>query len=131
MSLKVGAGIQILPNSSRVLQSWGMHDMLDRYATKPSQVNMLGWKGDVISSLDFKASAAQYPGTFYWDFHRANLHNCLLDRAVELGAKIKVCARVSDVRILPEGDTATVVLQGGEEHVADLVVGDFYRRRRC
>ncbi|KAL3426090.1 FAD binding domain-containing protein [Phlyctema vagabunda] len=120
---EVGAGIQILPNSSRVLQSWGMHDMLDQYATKPKQVNMLGWKGNVISSMDFSASAAKYPGTFYWDFHRANLHNCLLDRTVQLGAKIKVNARVSDVRVHEDGETAMVLLQNGEQHVADLVVG--------
>jgi salicylate hydroxylase len=100
-----------------------MYDMLDKYATKPSQVNFLGWKGNTISSMDFKASAAQYPGTFYWDFHRANLHNCLLDRAKELGAKVKVNARVLDVRVHSSGETATVFLQNGEEHVVDLVVG--------
>ncbi|KAH8646589.1 hypothetical protein BGZ60DRAFT_535573 [Tricladium varicosporioides] len=120
---EVGAGIQILPNSSRVLQSWGMKDALDKCSTKPSQVNFLGWKGNTISSMDFAASAAQYPGTFYWDFHRANLHTCLLDRAVELGAKLKVNARVSDVRCHSSGETATVVLQNGEEYAANLVVG--------
>jgi salicylate hydroxylase len=91
-----------------------MYDMLDKYATKPSQVNFLGWKGNTISSMDFKASAAQYPGTFYWDFHRANLHNCLLDRAKELGAKVKVNARVLDVRVHSSGETATVFLQNGD-----------------
>lgn len=97
--------------------------MLDKCATKPSQVNFLGWKGNTISSMDFKASAAQYPGTFYWDFHRANLHNCLLDRAKELGAKVKVNARVLDVLVHSSGETATVLLKNGEQHVADLVVG--------
>lgn len=121
---EVGAGIQILPNSSRVLQSWGMKDMLEPYATKPSQVNMLGWKGNVISSLDFTESASKYPGTFYWDFHRANLHKALLDRAADLGVKMKTKARVADVKIAgDEAVTATVVLSGGEEFVTDLVVG--------
>jgi salicylate hydroxylase len=100
-----------------------MFDALSKFATKPLQVNMRHWKGNVISSMDFAASAAQYPGTFYWDFHRANLHKCLLERAVELGAKTRVNARVSDVRVSTNGETATVVLQNGEEHVADLVVG--------
>ncbi|TVY20722.1 FAD-dependent monooxygenase [Lachnellula arida] len=120
---EVGAGIQILPNSSRVLQTWGMLDELNKYATKPSRVNMRHWKGEVISSLDFAASAAQYPGTFYWDFHRANLHKCLLQRAVELGARTIVNARVSDVQVSGDGETATIVLQNGEKHTADLVVG--------
>ncbi|KAK4540021.1 hypothetical protein LTR36_009837 [Oleoguttula mirabilis] len=120
---EVGAGIQILPNSSRVLQAWGMKEALERYSTKPAQVNMLGWKGNLISSMDFEASAAQYPGTFYWDFHRANLHKCLLDRAVELGVQIKVNARVANVEIVEAGESATVVLESGERHTADLVVG--------
>ncbi|EXJ81520.1 hypothetical protein A1O1_07584 [Capronia coronata CBS 617.96] len=122
---EVGAGIQILPNSSRVLQSWGLRERLEEYATKPSRVNMRGWKGNLISYLDTEESAAKYPGTFYWDFHRANLHRVLLERAVELGAEITTQARVVDVRI-PGGDsaqTATVVCQSGNEYVADLVVG--------
>ncbi|RDW77695.1 FAD protein-3 [Coleophoma cylindrospora] len=120
---EVGAGIQILPNSSRVLQSWGMHDMLDKHATKPKQVNFLGWKGNHISHMNFHESASKYPGTFYWDFHRANLHNCLLERAVELGAKLKVNARVQDVICDANGEKATVVLHNGERHTGDLVVG--------
>ncbi|OQO11603.1 hypothetical protein B0A48_03330 [Cryoendolithus antarcticus] len=120
---EVGAGIQVLPNSSRVLQSWGMKDSLDRYSTKPSRVNMLGWKGNLISHMDFEESASKYPGTFYWDFHRANLHQCLLDRAVELGAEIRVRSRVLDVQVHDTGDSATLILDNGEEHTADLVVG--------
>jgi salicylate hydroxylase len=100
-----------------------MKDMLEACATKPSQVNFLGWKGNTITSMNFADSAAQYPGTFYWDFHRANLHKCLLDRAIGLGAKMKVNARVSDVRIAQNYETATILLQNGEEHIADLVVG--------
>ncbi|KAK5046609.1 hypothetical protein LTR84_007370 [Exophiala bonariae] len=121
---EVGAGIQILPNSSRVLQSWGMRETLEQFATKPSRVNMLGWRGNLISYLDTNESAAAYPGTFYWDFHRANLHKCLLDRAVELGAEIQVRARVIDIKIDgPKAEQATVVLSSGQELVADLVVG--------
>jgi salicylate hydroxylase len=120
---EVGAGIQVLPNSSRVLQSWGLKEALDKYSTKPSRVNMLHWKGEEISHMDFEASAAQYPGTFYWDFHRANLHRCLLDRAIELGATLRTKARVLNVETSSEGDSATVSLENGELHRVDLVVG--------
>ncbi|CZR53489.1 probable 2-polyprenyl-6-methoxyphenol hydroxylase and related FAD-dependent oxidoreductases [Phialocephala subalpina] len=120
---EVGAGIQVLPNSSRVLQTWGMKPMLSRYATRPKQLNMLGWKGNLISSMDFHASAAQYPGTFYWDFHRANLHKCLYDRAVELGAEVRCNARVQDVRIEDDGLSASVTLYSGEVLQTDLLVG--------
>ena len=100
-----------------------MKESLSKYCTRPKQVNMLGWKGNLISSMDFHESAKKFPGTFYWDFHRANLHRCLLDRAVELGAKIEVNSRVVDVRIGEEERKATVVVHGKEDMVADLVVG--------
>jgi salicylate hydroxylase len=120
---EVGAGIQVLPNSSRVLQSWGMKEALDKYSTKPSRVNMLHWKGEIISHMDFEASASQYPGTFYWYFHRANLHRCLLDRAVELGATVKTKARVLNVEPSFDGRDATVTLENKETYTVDLVIG--------
>ncbi|KAI1628941.1 salicylate hydroxylase [Exophiala viscosa] len=121
---EVGAGLQLLPNSSRVVQSWGLRERLEQHATKPQRINVLGWKGNLISYMDFHESAKAYPGTFYWDFHRANLHRCILDRAVELGAEIKVHSRVVDVRIADdESETATVLLSSGIEYVADLVIG--------
>lgn len=97
--------------------------MLEPYATKPKQVNILGWKGNVISSLDFHESASHYPGTCYWDFHRANLHNCLLQRAEELGAKVQCSSRVRDVVVDASGNKATVVLYDGRTMTADLVIG--------
>ncbi|KAE9987123.1 hypothetical protein EG327_003984 [Venturia inaequalis] len=85
---------------------------------------MWGWKGNMITYIDTEKSAAEYPGTFYWDFHRANLHTALLRRASELGVQLKINARVVDVRIASdEAEDATVVLDSGEEFVADLVVG--------
>ena len=102
-----------------------MYDMLEPYATKPKQVNMLGWKGNPISSLDFWNSASMYPGSFYWDFHRANLHQCLYDRAVELGASVLTNSRVINVvtGLGKYGEKAKVVLDDGREMEADLVVG--------
>ena len=119
---EVGAGIQVLPNSSRVLISWGMERMLSTYATRPKQCNMLGWKGNLISSMDFRTYTREC-GTPFWDFHRANLHKCLQDRAVELGAIIEVNAKVVDVVVAEDERTADVVLQDGRRKAADLVVG--------
>jgi salicylate hydroxylase len=106
-----------------------MYDMLEPYATKPKQVNFLGWKGNIISSMNAHESAAKYPGSFYWDFHRANLHRCLYDRAVELGAVVHVNSRVVDVvtGVGDTGDQAKVILDGKgtgrKEMECDLVVG--------
>lgn len=126
---EVGAGIQVLPNSARVLFSWGLQEALEQHATWPRKCNFMGWKGNHLSEMDYHKYAAAAGGPFM-DFHRANLHRCLLDRAVELGAKLVVNARVVDVET-PDldsdddrrGNHATVVLADGRRMVADLVVG--------
>ncbi|KAF7168358.1 hypothetical protein CNMCM6106_003596 [Aspergillus hiratsukae] len=120
---EVGAGIQVLPNSSRVLQHWGLEDALTPYMTRPRVCNFIGWKGNLISSLDFHESEKQYPGTWYRDFHRADLHRCLLDRALELGAEFTCNARVVDVRVGVDEASATAVAADGREWTGDLVIG--------
>ncbi|KAL4866547.1 hypothetical protein BDV12DRAFT_210382 [Aspergillus spectabilis] len=120
---EIGAGIQVLPNSSRVLQHWGLGDALEAHATFPQFCNFLGWKGNIISSLDFKESQAQYPGTWYRDFHRADLQRCLVERAVELGAKLTCSVRIVDVIPSGDGTTATAVANDGRRFEGDLVIG--------
>ncbi|THC93625.1 hypothetical protein EYZ11_006909 [Aspergillus tanneri] len=118
---EIGAGIQILPNSSRVLQHWGLTEKLTPYMTLPRVCNFLGWKGNLISSMDFHASERQYPGTWYRDFHRADLQRCLAERAEELGAKMTCSARIVDVQA--QEKCATAIAADGRRWVGDLVVG--------
>lgn len=120
---EVGAGIQVLPNSSRVLIQWGLEQKLLPYASSPSACVMLSWKGDTLSSMSFTDAAAEY-GTPFWDFHRADLHSALLERAEELGATFATNSRVTNILWESDGnDTATVVLQSGQRLTADLVIG--------
>ncbi|KAI0897200.1 FAD/NAD(P)-binding domain-containing protein [Annulohypoxylon nitens] len=119
---EIGAGIQVLPNSSRILISWGLEEKLSRHATMPRYANMIGWKGNHLSRMDLHAYAAAL-GTPFWDFHRANLHRCLLDRAIELGAKLHVRSRVQTIEYAEDGLTATAVLSDGRSMSADLIVG--------
>lgn len=120
---EVGAGIQILPNSSRVLQHWGLEKALTPHMTIPRVCNFLGWKGNHISSLDFHASESNYPGTWYRDFHRADLQQCLVKRALELGVNITCNARVTDVTVSEDGTTATATAADGRQWIGDLVIG--------
>ncbi|KAB8297958.1 hypothetical protein EYC80_001736 [Monilinia laxa] len=130
----VGAGIQILPPTSLILRTWGLLPHLSQHWTAPSHVNMRSWHGEIISTMDCKESAASYPGTAYWDFHRANLHRGLYERARELGVRVRVGVRVVGVDVLEGG--AKVVVEVGGKHgggdnededeknlKADLVVG--------
>lgn len=130
---EVGAGIQCLPNSSRVLISWGLENKLSAHATQPKQCNYLGWKGHKLAHMDFHAYADQL-GTPFWDFHRASLHGELLARAQELGAVITTDARVVDVVYEDAGEGVTrgvAVLGDGRRFSADLVVGADGINSRC
>ncbi|KAJ6144598.1 hypothetical protein N7470_008493 [Penicillium chermesinum] len=112
---EVGAGIQVLPNSSRVLQHWGLEEALTPYMTNPSVCNFNGWKGNKISFLDFAASEKDYLGH--------DLQRCLVDRALELGVKMTCGARIVTVRVSSDETTATAVAADGREWCGDLVVG--------
>ena len=120
---EVGAGIQVLPNSSRVLQHWGLEKALTPYMTYPRVCNFIGWKGNKISHLDFHESESKYPGTWYRDFHRADLQRCLVERATALGVQITCNARIRTVRVSEDGTIATAVAADGREWDGDLVIG--------
>ncbi|KPM41053.1 hypothetical protein AK830_g5504 [Neonectria ditissima] len=120
---EVGAGIQVLPNAARVLFSWGLKDKLEKFATKPQKCNFIGWKGNHLSEMDYHGYAAATGGYPFWDFHRANLHKCLLDRAVELGATLITNAKVDTFAVSADGSSTTVFLADGRSMSTDLLVG--------
>ena len=119
---EVGAGIQVLPNSARVWSSWGLGDGLNKKATTTRVCNILGWKGQLISAMDFTSATAEY-GEPFWDFHRADLHQCLLDRAIELGAKFQCLSEVTNMQFDEARSKAVLAIKGRAVREADLVVG--------
>jgi salicylate hydroxylase len=66
---------------------------------------------------------ARAAGAPFWDFHRANLHKCLMNRAVELGATLLTNARVEHFTIADDGTSASVFLTDGRSMTSDLLVG--------
>ncbi|KAF2151458.1 FAD/NAD(P)-binding domain-containing protein [Myriangium duriaei CBS 260.36] len=126
---EVGAGIQILPNSSRVLIQWGLQDYMEARATYPTKVNILGWKGNAITSMDFGEATREY-GAPFWDFHRADLHLGLLARSKELGAMILVNSRVAHIDC-SSAEKARVILENGQNLESDMVIGADGLHSRC
>jgi salicylate hydroxylase len=130
---EIGAGIQCLPNATRVLISWGLQTKLEKIAMKPKKVNMRGWKGGLISDMDFH-EYERACGSPFWDFHRAELHAVLLVRAEELGARVSTGKRVVDVQCSSrneETSVAVTVCADGTRYAADLVVGADGVHSRC
>ncbi|KAL4999944.1 hypothetical protein BDV10DRAFT_200409 [Aspergillus recurvatus] len=127
---EVGAGIQCLPNSTRILRSWDVHGDLASKASQTQTCNILSWKGNLISSMDFARTGNEY-GTPFNDFHRADLHAVLLQRALELGATVYTNSDVTDITFDVENNTATVFIKDQEAQTADLVVGADGINSRC
>ncbi|KAK5189031.1 hypothetical protein LTR92_010990 [Exophiala xenobiotica] len=110
---KIGAGIQVPPNSSRILHSWGLEETLNKKAVKPEGVYWRRWQnGKVIGNSRFNPEFSKWFGAPYYVIHRAHLHEVLHDRAVELGVPIELNWRVVkydlDAGSLTRGDGATI-----------------------
>lgn len=73
--------------------------------------------------MDFHESEAKFPGTWYKDFHSANLQKCLVNRVLELGGTITCNSRVVDIVVSEDGTTATAVTADGRRETADLIIG--------
>ncbi|KAL4798487.1 hypothetical protein BDV19DRAFT_396842 [Aspergillus venezuelensis] len=119
---EVGAGIQCLPNSTRILKSWDIDGKLFEKASQTKTCNILSWKGERISAMDFRVAGEEH-GAGFNDFHRADLHSFLLERAGELGATIRTNSEVEDITFDEEDDTATVHTKDQSPQKADLVIG--------
>ncbi len=81
----VGAGIQLGPNATRLLASWGMGDALRRVACVPEGVQVRSARtGRVIAQRGLQASDAPWLCV-----HRAELHALLLRAAEAAGAQVR------------------------------------------
>ena len=77
---EVGAGLQIGPNITRVLQAWGLGDALAGVAAFPSHLQVRdAATGRELGVLRLSDRARQRYGAPYATLHRADLHQLLLD----------------------------------------------------
>lgn len=117
---EVGAGLQLTPNGTRLLQTWGLTDRLEAQAALPDYLCMRRYDGRVLASrTDYAAEVQGRYGSPLWCLHRADLQQAMAARAVELGADIRLGARV--VRV--DAERACVYLEGGTVVEADIVLG--------
>ena len=71
---EVGAGIQISPNASQLLQRYGLGAELEFVAVRPVAVEARRWQdGKILSREDLGESVAATYGAPYYHIHRADL----------------------------------------------------------
>ncbi len=76
---EVGAGIQMGPNVTRILQAWGLGDALDAVAARPQRLQVRdALSGRELAALPLADRALQRYGAPYLSIRRADLQQLLL-----------------------------------------------------
>ena len=114
---RVGAGIQMMPNSMKVLRGLGLEERLRRVAFAPrSHLNRTWDTGEVTNELPMPETLYGAP---YLCMHRATLHDALASAVppeiVELGKKL--------VGLEQRAGKVTLAFADGTRVTADAVVG--------
>jgi 2-polyprenyl-6-methoxyphenol hydroxylase-like FAD-dependent oxidoreductase len=114
---RIGAGIQMLPNSMKVLRGIGVEEMLRRRAFAPySHLNRVGDTGELKRELPMPEDLYGAP---FLCMHRADLHEALTSiippGIIHLNKKL--------VRLEQNGGPVTLFFADGTTVKADAVVG--------
>lgn len=116
---KVGAGIQIPSNSSRILLGWGIGEFIGNKVVEPEGMSFLRWQdGAKIGYTKLVPDFRENFGAPYYVVHRADFHDALYRCAMKLGVTLHVDSRVDTY----DADSATVRTANGLSYTGDLVV---------
>ena len=120
---EVGAGVQLGPNVTRILQTWGLTQALNQVAAFPSGLHARSMTtGETLATLALKEAATTY-GAPYVTLHRADLHALLSQAALNRGVQVQGDAVVQRVHQTPDVVTFDVLTQGNmQQHTAALAV---------
>ena len=118
-----GAGIQIGPNGSRLLRSWGLGAQLDAHCGRPGAIQVHdGVTGAALATIPLGRVAEDRYGSPYYVAERRVLHRLLLDavRNAPL-AEITPSFRVAEVLI--SGDDVTALAGDNREANGRALIG--------
>jgi len=119
---EVGAGIQLGPNSTRLLAGWGLEAELHRVAAFPEALVVRdATSGAQLGRLQLGELFAARYGSPYMTIHRADLHGLLLAGAQRAGVALKLDARITAV--MPGAGAVAVRIGDDYEVEADALVG--------
>jgi 6-hydroxynicotinate 3-monooxygenase len=114
---RIGAGIQMMPNSMKVLRGIGVEDRLRQVAFAPfSHLNRTGDTGEIVRELPMPESLYGAP---YLCMHRADLHDALASAVpaeiIHLNKKL--------VGLEQKNGQVTLRFEDGSAATADAVLG--------
>ncbi|KAI9172761.1 FAD-dependent monooxygenase OpS4 [Paramyrothecium foliicola] len=125
---EVGAGLQVTPNASKILQQWGLPDSLWASAAEPTSLIVHRYSGKILAMEDnFDKKMRKKYGAPFIDLHRVDLQLSLYERAKELGVKICLGEKVEHI----DFDESEIICASGLKASADLIVGADGLWSRC
>jgi 3-hydroxybenzoate 6-monooxygenase len=116
---EVGAGMQIAPNCTRILDQWGLLDEVVSLGVAPDSLVMKdAVDGQELTRLDLGDVERRY-GFPYVVIHRSDLHGILLRACQRAGVDL-----VNDVHVTgyEQAEDGAVVLHDGVRELAPVVV---------
>jgi salicylate hydroxylase len=121
---EVGAGVQLGPNVTRILQAWGLKAALKAVAAFPNQLQARSApSGEVLASLPLGADMQRRYGAPYVTIHRADLHQMLHGAVLAAGAQVNSGAMVMALQNMAEHvEVQLSQADGNTTHTADMAV---------
>ncbi|MDO5693181.1 MAG: FAD-dependent monooxygenase [Pseudomonadota bacterium] len=120
---EVGAGVQLGPNVTRILQGWGLEAELRDVAAFPDRLQVRNaTSGAELGTLALGARTIERYGAPYVTIHRADLHRLLCKAASEQhGVHINLDHWVADLK--DDGGVVTLNTVAGQQIEGDALVG--------
>ncbi len=115
----IGAGIQLGPNATRILESWNL-DLLGS-SVEPEAIELRNARsGALLNSIPLKRAVRARYGAPYVTLLRADLQKAMLARAEELGAGINFGCPVTAAE---DKNGSVLIKAGGETYAAGALIG--------
>ncbi|KAL4804481.1 hypothetical protein BDV18DRAFT_162244 [Aspergillus unguis] len=113
--LEVGAGIQVSPNMLRLFDRWGVSPLIHANDVALENIHVRRWEdGSLLGTMPVNKTYGQQVV-----IHRADLHNALIDKALELeNVELRTNSHVASV----DFDSTTVKLVNGNVVHADIII---------
>ncbi|KIM92686.1 hypothetical protein OIDMADRAFT_139218 [Oidiodendron maius Zn] len=117
---EVGAGIQVPPNSARILDRWGILSKLRITAMQPEHIAIRSYRdGSMLSLQKLRPLMDEIYGSPYLHVHRATFHKILCDEARRLGVEFQLGLTVTGV----DFDKPAVKVHGHKDITAHFILG--------
>ena len=126
--VQVGAGIQVPPNSSRILERWGILQKLRKAAMEPEFIAIRSYRdGSLLSLQKLTPFIEDVYGAPYLHVHRATFHSALCDEAARLGVKFQLGSTVTGI----DFENTIVKVQDRPDFAADIIIGADGLKSEC